>query len=233
MSQFKDHLCFLGYKLSYQLFSLYYSAKNLMNSLRPKDNSPEIIKISHIYFRPTSSFRSNSSYDTKELVWEIDHLHDIRKIWDIVQEHLKKKNNKLMTGDTVEIHYTVPFRDQSQNKFEKSYIVPYSYPVRINFPPYDLKTIREYYHSSVYKPGVLSADVGERDITNEVERWVGPLDNFYDDKDIRQGMYVTRNLVVGDGPDPLIVMNKEGDEFIFNDRDRLTWSHEQAPSLSL
>lgn len=224
MNRFKNTLCSTGYNVSYGIFSVYYKMKDMIAKLKTDDNKPEHIKISHLYHRPTSSLRKDHCYDTKDLIWDIDYAKEENindKIWLLVEEHLRRKKDRLQTGDTIEVHYTVPFRDVSQNRFEKSYIVPYSYPAKIQFPPYDLETIRKYHHSCIYRPGILSADVGERDVTNEVERWIGPLDNFYSDRDLCEGMYVTRNLVVGEAPNPLIIINKEGDELTFNKRDLL------------
>jgi hypothetical protein len=215
------------YNVSYYALYAWYSAVNWWNSsAEAEDNDyEEEITLSHIYFRPTSAKRRKQSYNNKELVWEIDEEEvGESEIWDLVKTHLTR-NEKLcpQLGDTLELHYTVPFRDQNGRSFRKGYIVPYKYPARVQFPPYSLEEVREYYHSDHYKPGVLSAEIGERDITNEAERWVGPLDNFYADKPFRHGMCVTRKLVVGGVGTNLIIANTEGKEFVFKNNQILRW----------
>jgi len=227
-----------SYYLIYFLHSLRDFGRNViwyLTPAAPQDDHEQIL-VSHVYFRPTSPARNGScSFDTKELVNSVleelvdsDHTDrdDWSEFWESVNEYLSTGNHlrkKLMPGDTLEIHYTVPFHHPDGTKFRKSYIVPYTYPARINFPPYSLERVREHYHSDQYKPGILSAELGHRDMTNELERWVGPLDNFYGDKPFREGNQVTRKLVVGSGEGSLTITNTDAEDFKFEGDQVLTW----------
>ena len=222
MNYFYDIGYRLGYNISYYVFQGWFSLKHLTGRFRrwwyPKKKVEEKIEISHVYFRPTSDLRDKPDFDTKDLVWEVDSVHNLSGVmWDITKKHLSDKKGELLTGDTLEVHYTVPFSDSDEVSFKKSYIVPYTYPAKILFPPYSLKQVRDHYNSNRYKPGVLSAEIGDRDITNETERWIGPLDNFYNDHPPRDGICVSKKLVTGNSNLTLSIMNTDGDEFEFKE----------------
>lgn len=225
-------LSFIGkilHNISYYTFYVWINVSDWWNSFTNEEEEDEI-SISHIYFRPTSAKRKHPSYNIKELIWEIDGEElDGKCLWQYTKDHLQHRERMSpQVGDTLEVHYTVPHRSPGENKvYRESYIVPYCYPAQIIFPPYSQQQIEEYHQSDGYKNGVLSAEIGERDITNEVKRWIGPLNNFYSDKPFREGMCVTRSLIVGSSNIDLTIANTKATEFTFSKNDVL--SLEQKP----
>jgi hypothetical protein len=209
---FYQKICVWFYDASYYFFYVWFFLTDYVSyahgKLFPTNIDKEKIEISHVYYR------SVDDYDSKKLLIiekEGDHNMLNQKIvdfWEKNQENVK-------IGDLLEIHYTVPFQDKEGKMFRKSYIIAYRFPNEIKFPPYTIKRIREYYHSYSYKPGILSADLGDQDITNETERWVGPLDNFY--SDLGKFAHVRKFYIVGSNPDSLVIANKDGKEFVFQD----------------
>jgi hypothetical protein len=162
------------------------------------------IELSHVYFRPTSEKRKDKNMNEKILI-SVSHNQSFD--WESLLSNTEQKGPFL--GDTLEVHYTVPY----EKKFRKSYIIAYKYPAKIEFPPYSLKQIHDYHHSEKYKPAILHAEINSNDITNEVEKWVGPLDNFYSDIPFRKGVYFTKELVVGSNSNPLHIINSKGEEY--------------------
>jgi hypothetical protein len=228
----------LAYNTSYYLIYFYHSAKNFLwyvtSPLYNKyyDDEEEDIHVSHIYFRPTSKSRGKEqSFSTKILVNHALNVHDYIEwdyVWDDIRDELKNHKyiqKSVLFGDTLEIHYTVPYKNTDETTFRKGYIIPYTYPAKVKFPPYSLEEIRKYYHSQIYKPGILSAEAGQLDLTNELERWVGPLNNFYDDKPFRCGNSINRKLLFGSSDDTqLVITDTYGEDHYYSNGDNISWT---------
>lgn len=211
----------LTYHVSYYLFYSWHTLLDYYYYLKQKiglssiHSFKEKINMSHIYFRPTSNYRKDSSYD-KKIFLPVSHDHNYD--WKSLIKETEYKNP--VQGDTLEIHYTVTLKHPNGTYIPKSYIVPYTYPHQVIFPPYSLSHIQNYYHSDHYKHGIISAEIGENDITNEVERWMGPLDNFYSDLSSK-GIHVTKKLIVGSSQEPLLLTDNNVVEHKFEHNDKI------------
>lgn len=91
---------------------------------------------------------------------------------DILIESLNNIN--LDENSHLDIKYTIE-NDQ--------YRVIYHYGKDIVFPPYKQDDIEKYNQNNSYKKQILFAEIGDKDITQVIKEYAGPLNNFYQDHD--------------------------------------------------
>lgn len=113
-------------------------------------------------------------------------------------------------GDFITITYEV-----SLNNETNTYIIPYTYPANVVFPPYSLEEIMDFQNDVSFKNSILSAEVDFEDYmdgTEEMKKWAGPLGNFYSDKPFRKGNFVKTNMT----PFEMVnIVSAEGEDYCF------------------
>ena len=169
--------------------------------------------ISTVYFRFSSPLRKNKN-EHKQLVYGVNE-RNIQDVWNIYEQKFKEKPK---VGDSIEVHYTVPYERKNPHYHltHTPYIVSYVYPSNVHFPPYDLESLRTYDTKQQYKNGILFAKCNDTDVTDNVIRLAGPFGNFYSDLPSRYGVQIPRNLIVGDDEkEDLVITDNNADEFRF------------------
>ena len=199
---FKVSTCF--FKFIYNLDYYTNFTSNFNNFIYPIINFKRInkyilhnndnnkIKTTFIYFRNLSPLRKETQ--SKQQIYNINE-NNINNSWEIYEKETK---NKPKIGDFIEVHYSVPYEklNKSNDKhiIHKEYTISYIYPSNIQFPPYDLKFLRDYYNLNNYKNGVLCATYNDKDVTTIITKLAGPLGNFYSDLPPIYGIKITRDI---------------------------------------
>jgi len=172
------------------------------------------ITISNVYFRQFSPLRKHKR-EHKQLIYGVNETN-VKNAWKTYDQEFKDKPK---IGDIIEVHYTVPYerKNPQYHLTHTPYVVSYVYPSNIQFPPYDLGTLRWYDREETYKNGILFASCGDDDVTDEATKLAGPLGNFYSDLPSRYGIRVTRNLLVDDNvKDQLVITDNDAEEYKFD-----------------
>lgn len=174
------------------------------------------ITTNEIYYRYFSPLRKNKLKHEKQILNNINE-ENICNTWDIYE---KEFNEKPKIGDVLEIHYSVPYDTKiNSNKEYKSYIVTYTYPCNIIFPPYDLNLLKSYNLSKNYKNGILFANYDDNDITEKAIQLAGPMGNFYSDIPKRYGIQIPRQMLIDDDiKEKLIITDNNADEYEFESK---------------
>jgi hypothetical protein len=111
----------------------------------------------------------------------------------------KKVNPNI--GDFIEVEYTFENKD---------YKVAYVYPSNIHFPPYE--------KGEETTNGVLFADAGDMDVSQECMQYAGPLGNFYSDLPSRYGIRIIGGLISNED---IKITTNFGEEHTFKKNDVL------------
>ena len=96
----------------------------------------------------------------------------------------------------------------------KDFIVPYTYPLELTFPPYNLTTLR----NNNYENDILYASVNDKDVTDYIIKLAGPFCDFYtglNNKSIR----VLTNIFSGN----VEITNTDADEFNYKMNEYITY----------
>jgi len=171
------------------------------------------ITISNVYFRFSSPLRKNKNVNKKLLYWVNE--RNIKDIWKMYEQEFQEKPK---VGDSIEVHYNVPYERKNPHYNIKHipYIVSYVYPSNFIFPPYELESIRTYNTKQQYKNGILFATCNDTNVTDNVIQIAGPFGNFYSDLPSRYGIQIPRNLIVKDDEkEDLIITDNNANDFRF------------------
>jgi len=171
-----------------------------------EENSNNNIEIKNIYY----IYESN--YKNKNLIMGLN--DNINLFWDTYEKEFKHKPNK---NDAIEVHYTIPHKVNDNKYIHKPFIISYSYPSVINFPPYTEEEIK-----NKEKKEILFASLGNDDVTDQVNELAGPLGNFYTDLPKEQNIYMIKNLLEHKNlSDKLIITDVMGDEYNFSNYEKI------------
>lgn len=169
-------------------------------------------KITKIVFKPISPLRNEEKNYKDEIIIDFLDIVDIQNAWD----KIKTNGITLKVGDTLCFHYKVPFVKNDNIEYEE-YITPYVYPGNIVFPPYDLNYLQKNNDISPFRQGVLNAICNNKDYTNELIQYSGPLGNFYSDLPSRYGIKVSRNCIISDNDNSdLVITDNNGTDHTFS-----------------
>lgn len=178
--------------------------KYFKNEKEIKKSSNNKINITEIYYI------KNNKYFTKELVMGLN--NNINNFWVKYDEEFK---NKPTNNDIIQVNYTVPYKDTNNLYIHKPFTITYSYPSKINFPPYNLDKIK-----NSDKKEILFASFKDNDVTEDVVKLSGPLGNFYVDLQEEQNIKITKDIL--NTEDVLVITDNMGEEYEFKSNELIT-----------
>lgn len=179
----------------------------------------DAIEVQYAIYHPNSHFHKAFTTDVHSLpVKEIDWCHNG---WQDVKE---LQNVELQDGDILEVGYNVYCQGKCWN-----YVIPYTYPKPIQFPPYSLEETLEHVNSHGFKKRILGASFRGEDITMSMKPWEGPKCNFHADLPGHDG--VKQNLIVGNTNEPLFITDSMGHDHVFYSGDMVSWNKPFRRSL--
>lgn len=143
--------------------------------------------------------------------------------WDCIKNCIKSNLDNI-DNVHLEVKYLV-----NNNYYKIIFINNSNDTEDIIFPPYEQNEIDQYNNKMGYKKMILSAEINKdnkmEDITDIVKEYCGPLNNFYNDRDIIIPVYLIKN----DSGEYLIKENNTifitdtyADDFEFNINDNLS-----------
>ena len=166
------------------------------------------ITISDVYYHYTSPSRKEKKYKQKIHTYNLD---TIKNVWKDLKE--------TKIGDSIEVVYNVPY-EVDGSVIHKQFSVPYIYPSNIQFPPYSLESIHKYEKETILKKTVLYAENNINEITDEVCKYAGPLNNFYNDLPSRYGIKLPVEMIIyNDEEYPLTITDNDAEDYVFNKGD--------------
>jgi hypothetical protein len=176
-----DYIKEKAYKSCVYLYDYYYIQITA-------DFTIDLLLSSKIYIQQLINhhYNNDETYKiTSLLLHDINSKHDIHDI-DI---------NRYVNNDFIWTHknYNLNFNNYIELSYQykdNKYKIIYGFKETITFPIYTKNEIENYRNSDVYKNEILLAiDNKNNDYTNLIKQYTGPLNNFYDDKNII-GIYI-------------------------------------------
>ena len=99
---------------------------------------------------------------------------------------------------------------------EIRYRIIYNKWNKIHFPPYTLEEINA---SNKFKMEIIYAEYNKEDITSLLKEYVGPMRNFYHDKDL----HITPKQICRNNVDnnEILITDNNADDYYFKDNDKI------------
>lgn len=171
----------LYYKIKYQQSNFHKSIMDYFGKNKNISHAKLYNEDSYIDITDEFTNLTNMTNNENIIEWE--------KLLNIHDNILHLKNSEIFHLDirykTNDKYYRIMYKHNNDNNNDNTNI--------IKFPPYSDKEIQEYENADNYKKMVLSAEIDDKDITEIVKEYSGPLNNFYEDKDHKIHTHLIKN----------------------------------------